>query len=240
MKTRFLALAGAAGLLLTFCLPAPAALTTVSQSYSPSMPIPDYTPTGVGIWDSRTFSMPGATSISSLDVTLNIQGGYNGDYYAFLRCNNGGFCVLLNRVGVTDASNPGDPGYADSGLNVTFSDSASNGDIHLYQNVLNPGGSALTGTWQPDGRIDDPALVKASSQRPDMLSSFNGVNPNGLWTLFVIDNSPGFNGTLESWGLSVTANVVAVPELSTGFVGLLALAFTALWPVLWSGRRGAC
>ena len=65
--------------------------------------------------------------------------------------------MLLNRVGRT-ASNP--VGFADSGLDVSFDDAAANGDIHVYRAVTNPpAGTPLTGTWQPDGRLADPAVV---------------------------------------------------------------------------------
>ena len=91
--------------------------------------------------------------ISALQVRLKITGEYNGDLYAYLR-NTNGFVVLLNRVGKT-AGNP--YGYGDSGFNVTFQAGATNGDIHLYQNITTPAdGSPLTGIWDVDGRTNDP------------------------------------------------------------------------------------
>lgn len=49
----------------------------------------------------------------------------------------------------------------------------------------------MTGTWQPDGRTNSPGSV-LDSQPPDaFLSSFNGLDPNGDWTLFVADVSGG-------------------------------------------------
>ncbi len=227
MRIRFLTLTGAAAasLALAFCAPASAALVTVSETYALSMPIPDDDSAGVS--DTRTFSMAGATAISRVEVTLNIEGGYNGDYYAYLRSSNGGFAVLLNRVGVTAA----DPyGYADSGINVRLGDTALSGDIHLYQTSFDPLGGALTGLWQPDGRTADPDEVTETGPRPALLGSFTGVNPNAGWTLFVADMSSGMIGTLTGWSLSVTADITAVPEASTGLTGLFALAI--LWSVL--------
>jgi subtilisin-like proprotein convertase family protein len=36
------------------------------------------------------------------------------------------------------------------------------------------------------------------------LSSFDGSDPNGDWTLFIADTSPVGIGTLESWSLDIT------------------------------------
>jgi hypothetical protein len=41
-----------------------------------------------------------------------------------------------------------------------------------------------------------------------LLSSFNGLNPNGTWTLFIADVSGGDVTTVTSWGL----DIAAVPE----------------------------
>jgi len=217
----------AAGLLLSG-VSVPADIMTQTASYSTSLTIPDGNANGVA--DTEVFSFAGATSIDSLQVTLNIAGGWNGDYYAYLRHGGSGFAVLLNRPGVTGTNAYG---YGDSGINVVFSDNATNGDIHFYQNVLNPQGAGLTGLWQPDGRNVDPGVVTGGSSRDAMLSSFRGLDPNGSWTLFVADLSPGGIGTLQSWGLSVTAEVVPEP----GMVGVLGMGLGVA--LLWWRRQAS-
>jgi subtilisin-like proprotein convertase family protein len=196
---------------------------TVSDNYSIGTAVPDNNPSGLA--ESETFSAPGITAITSLTVSLDISGGVNGDYYAYLAYGSG-FSVLLNRVG-KDAGDP--TGYGDSGLNVTLADGVANGDIHVYELTLNPEGGALTGTWAPDGRTADPSVVTTSSPQLAPLSSFNGLNPNGNWTLFVADMDPGGVGTLESFALNVTG----VPE--PGTCALLALGGAGL---LLGRRRG--
>ena len=87
-------------------------------------------------------------------------------------------------------------GYLDAGLsNVVFADAASNGDIHNYQLVLNPNGSALTGTWQPDARNVNPATATDAAARSAFLSAFNGADAHGSWTLFIADFAAGGQGT---------------------------------------------
>lgn len=184
--------------------------------------IPDGSPIGLtsGTNISGSYSL---ATISSVTVTLDITGGFNGDLYAYLAGPGGGFAVLLNRTGITSGNAFG---YSDTGFNITFDDSAAN-NIHLYQNdspTIN-GSGQLTDTWQPDGRNIDPqsspSTFDSTSPTAD-LSSFNGANPDGTWTLFVADLSSGGQGTLVTWGLTV----VTVPEPQTwvlvaGGVGLL-------------------
>ena len=180
---------------------------TLTSSWTGAVEIPDNDPSGVAF--NFNLSDP-ATTIQNVSVTFNLSGGYNGDLYATLsQGTSGGFSVLLNRVGVSDA-NPN--GYGDNGFAVTLSGAAS-GDIHNYQS-LSPsynGGGQLTGTYAADGRYIDPAstgLAFDAATRTATLSAFNGTNPNGSWTLFISDRSGGDVATLNGYSVSVTA----VPE----------------------------
>ena len=191
--------------------------TTSTYSFTVGQTIPDGSPSGLS--DTRTldFTSQHLYSITDLQVTLNISGGFNGDYYGYL-VHNGGFAVLLNRVGRTAANSVG---YADSGLNITLS-AASPNDIHNYQAIFNPGGGVLTGIWNADGRNVDPASALNTDASTALLGSFNGQDPSGQWTLFLADLDYGEQGQLTSWGLVVTA----VPEPAS--VGLLALGLSTL------------
>jgi subtilisin-like proprotein convertase family protein len=155
--------------------------------------------------------------ITDVNVTLTISGGFNGDFYAYL-AHNDTISVLLNRPGLSAANSVGypDPGFGPTttGSRFTFDDQAAN-DVHRYRSFsfsLNSGGQ-LTGAWQPDGRNIDPlstGSVFDSASRSAMLSAFNGMNPNGQWTLFITDTSPGGEGTLVNWGIQITT----IPEPS--------------------------
>jgi subtilisin-like proprotein convertase family protein len=173
--------------------------------------IPDNSPLGL-VSTKQVATEVGA--ISDLNVKIQLAGGFNGDLYAYL-VHDSGFSILLNRVGrrAGDAS-----GYGDSGFNVTLDDQATN-DIHTYRlavsgNESTPLGGALTGSWQPDGRLTDPALVLDTDARTAPLSSFNGVNPNGAWTLFLADLSPLDSATLVSWGLELCGNPPVAPTIT--------------------------
>src|ERR1043166_5732812 len=176
-----------------WCFSAPAALYT----YSVNQPIPDNS--SIGLTDSHSISGLGF-QITDVRVSLNISGGYNGDLYGYLRPNGSPLVVLLNRVGVTSLDTDG---YPNSGFNVTLAADAAH-DIHFYQNFSPSynGSGQLTGTWQADGRANPLDTTRTS------LASFDGLNPNGTWTLFFADQSPGDQSTLLNWSLDVTA----VPE----------------------------
>jgi len=212
MKTKFIPFTGAlVGLALALAPagPAWAGPITQSASYSTGVVIPDDDLSGVA--DTETFSSA-IQSITDLQVSLNISGGYDGDFYAYLTHGSTGFAVLLNRIGVNSSSTYGS---FDSGMNVTFSAAAS-ANIHDASYA----GGVLSGTFQPDGRnvspLTSPTVLEATPSTA-LLGSFDGANPNGAWTLFIADSSPVGIGTFESWSLDVTGTTSSssVPDSST-------------------------
>jgi hypothetical protein len=120
--------------------------------------------------------------------------------------------VLLNRVGLS-AGNP--VGYSDAGFNITLDQNAASGNIHYYQNLLNPGGGQLTGDWAPDGRNIDPQSSGSAFDGAGTgagLNVFNGLDggsANGVWTLFIADMSVG-GGTATLNHAAVS--IMTVPE----------------------------
>jgi hypothetical protein len=175
----------------------------------------------VGVQSSISITTP-LHVIGDVNVSIEIasvagDSAWNGDFYAYLS-HGGQLVVLLNRIGRT-ASNP--DGSPDNGLQVTFDDQAAGGDIHLHTPVVQPDPTEtqlpLTGSWQPDGRSGiHPSSVLDTSPRLSSLANFNGMDPNGEWTLFISDFGTGAAARLVRWELSVVA---AVPE--PGFFGTL-------------------
>src|SRR5262245_45402553 len=169
-------------------------------TYSVGATIPDGNLNGLQNWQIISgLSGP----ITDLNVTLQISAGFNGDFYAFLTHGNE-TAILLNRVGRNSTHQVGypDAGFGPDAFSNAFTlDDQAATDIHLYRNTafaLN-GSGQLTGSWQPDGRTLDPlspASAFDSATRSAPLSVFNGMDPNGLWTLYVADVSPGGEGTL--------------------------------------------
>jgi hypothetical protein len=151
--------------------------------------------------DTRILSGISENSLLDVNVTLRLAGGWNGDLYAYLT-HAAGFSILLNRAGRTSS----DPfGYGDAGFDIVFDDSAVR-DIHLYQTIPGfPAEIADGSAWAPDARLVDPLNTLETDGRTSFLSSFNGLDPNGSWTLFIADLSSGSSSSVVSWGLSLNA-----------------------------------
>lgn len=194
--------------------------------------IPDGNLSGWSDTRTITYSEIPDPRIVDVNVRLNLSGGFNGDLYGYL-VHGSGFAVLLNRVGKT-ASNPfgySDPGFGPTGGGAAFTldDQAVtyNKDIHFYREATpaptyNASGQ-LTGTWAPDGRNVNPLTVNGTESRTALLSSFNSLDPNGSWTLFLADLSFGEQSTLVSWGLDFTL----VPEPVNVALGIFGVGLVA-------------
>ena len=199
-----------ATLTMSVLLPAQASVYSIGNvnggGTSLNQTISDANPSGI----TSSLVVSGAgSSVSALTVTLNLSGGYNGDLYGYLSYN-GTLGTLLNRVGTGSGSPIQNAfGYSTAGFNnVTLDDAATGGNIH---NTQNPG-SLPTVSYTADG---------------GSLASFNGVNPNGTWTLFFADLSSGNTSTLNGWSLDITAVPepvnVAMAIFGAGFIGVGAM-----------------
>ncbi len=96
-------------------------------------------------------------------------------------------------------------GFDAVNVNLVFDDTAANAlpnnaifDSTTYQPTAdgtNNGGSA-----SHNANFAAPAPV---GPYPNTLSSFNGSNPNGTWSLYVDDDSAADVGTIDSWTLAI-------------------------------------
>jgi subtilisin-like proprotein convertase family protein len=156
-----------------------------------------------GIWNVMNLTSASlGNSLTDIQVTLNISGGYNGDLYAYLSYN-GVLMPLLNRVGVGTQSGTSAFGYTTSGFNTITLDSSS-ADIHLN--------NVTSGTYAADGRAINPLSSAASFNASGTVTldgQFGEMDPNGQWTLFFADVvAGGGSATLNGWSLDITA----IPE----------------------------
>ena len=180
---------------------------TYTASWSGSQAIPDNN--GSGLAFDLNFNDPNAVVITDLNVTFTISGGFNGDLFAYL-AHGDSFTVLLNRLGRSD-SNP--DGSATSGFSTSSFTIGTpySPDVHLASGNT---GQLLTGNYAPDGRDLPPSssgLAFDGATRNATFTTLLGDNPNGSWTLFFADVSPGSSGTISA----VTVGVGAIPEPAT-------------------------
>jgi len=206
--------------LLNFCLiltalawglTASAQTFTTTTNFTVDAMVPDADASGLA--SVQTISTP-INNLTGLRVALKISGTWTGDLYCFL-AHGTNQSVLLNRLGRVDASNLG---YNDLGLELIFDDAATNSDIHVYRLQLTgsqgaPIAGPLTDSWAPDARVTSPTNVLDTDARSAFLGSFNGVDPNGEWVLFVADMEAGDIHFLDSWGLEITGETApTVPQ----------------------------
>jgi hypothetical protein len=199
MKTKYLGVLTVTGLLAAASASA-SLITTYNNNISQT--VPDGNPVGI----TSTINVSGLGNILSsgdnVTMTLNISGGNNGDLYAFLSYD-GHIVTLLNRPGVVTLGNP--VGYMGAGYNVTLSDGSSY-NINTDSETI---GAQVTGTFNPAGGST-------------AFQSYNGMNPNGGWVLFISDLSGGdpSQSVLHSW--SLTLDVVPEPvNVALGVFGML-------------------
>ncbi len=156
--------------------------------------------------------------VSVVGVRIDVSGGWNGNLYAYLRhetADGTGFTTLLNRVGTTtDPFNP--VGYTTAGMNITLIEGAGAGNIH---SVASP---TSGGTYQVD--------FTGSSTT---FNSFQGLDPNGTWSLFFADLSGNHVSTLNGWGLDLEV----VPEPTTWALIGFGVVFVSVGAV--RGYRGS-
>ncbi|MEA2195654.1 MAG: hypothetical protein QOG42_2134 [Solirubrobacteraceae bacterium] len=119
---------------------------------------------------------------------------FEGDFEILLVGPHGGSenLVLLSDAGTGSLSN----------ATVTFDDSAAGAP---------PQNSAWgAGTYKPVNYLEAlasdsfPAPAPAPSASTTLASAFNGIDPNGVWQLYVIDDGCGDSGSLAGWQLNIT------------------------------------
>ena len=165
--------------------------------------IPQMNP--VGLVSVGTVSGSGSVSGMSLDLTVN--GGFNGDLYAYLVApNQTTVATLLGTVG-------GNFDQVGSGYNITLSSAGDDGINHVAQDW----GTQLQGTYQP--------VV-------DLMGAFGSYlaahGATGDWRLFLANQSNGGQSVLTGWNLTfITTAAVPEPEQVAaisllGLIGLMA------------------
>ncbi len=168
-------------------------------------------------------------TITSVRVGVGIDHDWVGDLTLKLQAPDGSLLFLLNRPGLV-SSMDGDPSGGGFSGNLAFTQPIGFSDAAgPYADTLGVGfldGQTITGgSFKPDG----------DGAGDDQLSMLNGLEADGLWTLYVGDSASGGTGSLVTWGLDIAVAQappppppVGIPESTTlgliaGVMGLLSL-----------------
>ena len=92
-----------------------------------------------------------------------------------------------------------------AGITLSFDDTATN-SLAQY-------GSISSGRFKPTDYEPGETLPESAPSRPysTSLSVLTGTNPNGKWSLYVVDDAGGDNGRIEGWSLQLTTAGVINP-----------------------------
>ncbi|MGD0259138.1 MAG: protease pro-enzyme activation domain-containing protein [Verrucomicrobiota bacterium] len=149
--------------------------------------------------------------LGQVTVTLsNLSHTYPGDINALLVAPSGASALLMSHAGDQPVT----------GLNLTFNDLAPAGPLPA-------GGELASGVWQPTAYSPPPQLGGFPANAPagpyvTALSALNGGNPNGPWSLYVLDDSGGDAGNIANgWSLVLTS-IIPVNQIAD--LGLTAVA----------------
>ena len=153
-------------------------------------------------------------TVSRVTVTINqLTHSWVGDIDMLLVGPGGQKCLLMSDTGESPVAN----------LNLTLDDTAVSS--------LPQSGSLTSGTFKPTDYEPGDAFAAPAPAGPygAALSVFGGLNPNGDWKLFVMDDAGGDSGTLNGgWsvnfvttrGLAGAADVGVTTTASPGAVNI--------------------
>ena len=127
------------------------------------------------------------------DVNLTLGGfthAFPNDVDMLLVSPSGAKAIVMSDVG------GGNPGV--SGINVVLDDQAA---------TSLPATNYVSGTYRPTNNgTGDPFTPVDATGAGSTLAAFNGTDPNGAWSLYVVDDGTGDSGSLSSWSISVTTS----------------------------------
>jgi subtilisin-like proprotein convertase family protein len=164
-----------------------------SNSNASSIRIPANGTSGAASPYPSTISVSGVTgTVSKVTVTLlNISHSFPDDVDVLLVGPGGQKTLLMSDAG---------GGNALSGVTLTFDDAAES---------LLPDSTAISpGTYRPtdfDTTTDSFPAPAPAGPHGASLAAFNGLNPNGTWSLYVFDDATQDTGSIAGgWRLTIT------------------------------------
>lgn len=201
-------LAGSLAILLTFALTVP--VWAVVFTNPASITLNDATAIGTGNPYPANIAVSGMMgNVTNVTVTLsNINHTFPDDLDILLVGPAGGNLILASDVGGGGAAN------AISNTTITFDDAA----VPLLPDAT----KISNGTYKPTniGAGDTfPAPAPAPSASTTLAAAFNGTDPNGTWSLYVVDDLGVDMGVISNgWSLTITTAMSSATTFSNGAV----------------------
>jgi subtilisin-like proprotein convertase family protein len=149
-------------------------------------------------------NVTGATGIiTDIDITLNSINHYFPDDLDIVVRSPSGAAVML----MSDSCG----GNLMLGVNLRFDDEAGG--------FLSDTGSCFSASYKPTNFTDTPNTLPppAPNTYSNVMSAFDGTNPNGAWELFVFDDtlsSTNAGAIASGWRIDLTTTI-SIPQLGT-------------------------
>lgn len=180
-------------------------LGTVSYTFPVASQAAFATPAGITIPEigaatpyPSTIEIGGLTGVVG-KVTVKLSGfghTFPDDVDIVLVGPGGQKVVLVSDVG---------GGHSVTGVNLTLDDEAAG--------YLPDATRLVSGTYRPTDYEAGETFPGVSKSPPGVwLATFNGTDPNGVWSLYVVDDTAGDSGVISGgWGLDITTFVPSSP-----------------------------
>jgi subtilisin-like proprotein convertase family protein len=156
---------------------------------------------GVASPYSTTINAAGLSGvISKVTVTLNnVTHSWPHDINVMLAGPAGQKALLMRHVG---------GGYSISDMDITLDDDTQ-AKMDNYR-------ALKAGVYKPTnyGTVYRFASPAPATPYPTKLSAFDGTNPNGTWSLYVMDDSSGDSGSIGGWSLTITTTTATLLDFA--------------------------
>ena len=156
-----------------------------------------------------------AGTITKVTVTLaGLTHSYPEDLDILLVSPSGAMTFLMSDAGSSSSfANPV------SNVTLTFDDAAATSIPDSNQIVT---ATYRPANWFGSGSADSfPAPAPIGPYVNAALSVFNGLNPNGTWKLFIVDDTSGDSGQLAGgWVLNITTSESSTPQTDLSVTGI--------------------